>query len=703
MFAAEVESWSLAPRRYALSASSAAYSCVAVTRSLPRPSLNAIAAGLAAAVAWAVALSATPLQAQPAGGGHVTATLVADAAGIAPGGAIHVALDQKIAPGWHTYWRNPGDSGQATTLTWTLPAGWSAGDIVWAAPKKLPIGPLMDYGYEGEVLLPVTVTAPAGLAVGSTVALKARADYLVCKDICVPEGADLVLDLPVTAGPPPVDPQWAGPIAAALAAAPKPAGLKAALTPGGALKLSITGLLVKGGDFPGAYFYPYDSTLIDHAQVQTIERGPDGLTLSLTPGSAFKEGATPSAASGVLSLGAKTIEIDAAVGPPLPGAAGLGPPAKPLTPAERFRRLAVALASAFVGGLILNLMPCVFPILSMKAVALARQAHSRASAAHGLAFMAGVVATFLALAGALIATRAAGQAVGWGFQLQSPPVVAALALVMLLAALQPVRRVRGGREPAILAGEAGGADKGGLAWARSLTGALAVAVAAPCTAPFMAGAIGFALTQGTVVALSIFLALGLGPRRALHPAVVRARPAAPAAAPRGLDGRLQGRHGLSDVWGRGLAGLGLQSAGGDLRPRRAPDGGGPGWLRGLDLRLRRPAEADRAAVVPGRDWRSPWSAIAMVAALALAFWPMGARPSAAVDQRRGRASGQAAMAIPSASPSRRAGSRPCARARPSRCSSIFTAASVRHLLRSMSGVALSELRTVADAFSTRRA
>jgi thiol:disulfide interchange protein DsbD len=468
--------------------------------------LTVLLAGLAALVS---VFCARPAPAAPVSTGHVTVELVADAAGVAPGGTLHVALRQTITPGWHTYWRNPGDSGEATTLAWTLPAGWRASDIVWAPPKKLPIGPLMDYGYEGEVLLPVTLSAPASARPGQSVLLKARVDYLVCKDICVPEGADLTLLTPVTPGPAPADSTWAGPIAAALGAAPKSAGLKAALTPGAGLKLSLTGAAIKGGQFPDAYFYPYDSTVIDHAQPQTIDRGPDGLTLTLAPGSAFKTGKPPASIAGLLSFGGRTVEITATVGPPLAGAGGLGAPIKPLTPAARIGGVLVALASAFIGGLILNLMPCVFPILSMKVIALARHAHGPSLAAQGLAFMGGVVATFLLLAGVLIGARAAGQAVGWGFQLQSPAVVGVLALIMLLAALNLSGVFEIGERLQAIAGEAGGADKGDLAGS-ALTGALAVAVAAPCTAPFMAGAIGFALTQGPVVALSIFFALGLG-------------------------------------------------------------------------------------------------------------------------------------------------------------------------------------------------
>jgi thiol:disulfide interchange protein len=459
-------------------------------------------ATLMLALAAASAATAAPVNA-----GHLSAELVADSASIAPGGVIHLALRQSIEKDWHTYWRNPGDSGQATTLTWTLPAGWRAGEIVWPTPERLKIGPLMDYGYSGEVLLPLALTAPASARPGTRVSLKAQASFLVCKDVCVPEDATLTLDLPVAAGAPQVDPTWGSRIAGVLSAAPKPAGLAAAVTPAAtALKLSIVGPQLKGADVSAAYFFPYDATVIDHAQPQSIERGPNGLTLTLTPGFAFKSGKAPTVMSGVLSVGAKAYEIDAHVGPVLAGASGLGPPAAP----GGWPQVAAAVGFAFLGGLILNLMPCVFPVLSMKAVALTRHAHeARAARIQGLAFMAGVVATFLALAAALIAARAAGQAVGWGFQLQSPAVIAGLCLVMLLVALNLSGVFEVGASLQSLAGGVGAAG-GDSPIGAVLTGALAVAVAAPCTAPFMAGAIGFALTQGPAVALLIFFALALG-------------------------------------------------------------------------------------------------------------------------------------------------------------------------------------------------
>ena len=456
-------------------------------------------------------LAAFPAVAQPVDTGHLEAELVARDQSIAPGATTYVALRQKIDKGWHTYWRNSGDSGEATRIEWTLPPGWTAGDIVWPAPKRQPTGPLMNYGYQDEVLLPVPVTAPAGAKPGETVTLKAAATFLVCEEICVPEDAVLTISLPVREGLAEQNPAWGAAIAKTLAEAPAPAGLDAAFQKkaDGSLALAITGAPLKGADMADAYFFPFDSTVIDHAKPQAIERGPEGLTLAITAGYAFQQPEMPKTLAGVLTVGGKSYEVSAAEGPLSPAASGLGPP-----PAKRGGSddgalgLPLAVAFAFLGGLILNLMPCVFPILAMKAASLAGHAHERRAAqGQGIAFLAGVLATFLVLAGVLIAIRAGGAAVGWGFQLQSPPVVAGLALLMLAVALNLSGVFEVG---ASLQGVGSSlASSGGMVGA-FFTGALAVIVAAPCTAPFMAPALGWALTQSAPAAIAVFLALGLG-------------------------------------------------------------------------------------------------------------------------------------------------------------------------------------------------
>jgi thiol:disulfide interchange protein len=454
----------------------------------------------------------TPAMAAPVETGHIQAEMVAQDAAAPPGSTVYVALRQKIAPGWHTYWRNPGDSGEATKIVWTLPAGWKAGDIVWPAPIKLPVGPLTNYGFEGEVFLPVPIEVPAGAAPGSTVTLKAAVGFLVCKEICIPEDAALSIDIKVADGAPQPDPRWGKAVTDALAAAPKAAGLAAAyqFAPG-KLTLAVTGAPLKGADMAGAWFYPYEGVWIDHAKPQTVERGPDGLTLTLPAGYQFEPGqAPPAALAGVLVVGGKGYEVTAPKGPAPAGAAGLGAPAASSGDKSLGGAMGVplAIAFAFLGGLILNLMPCVFPVLSMKAASLAGHAHeNRTARAQGLAYGAGVVATFLALAAVLIGLKLAGSAVGWGFQLQSPPVVAGLAVLMLAVAMNMSGVFEIGTS---LQGAGQGlASRRGLAGA-FFTGALAVVVASPCTAPFMGPAMGFALAQSPTVILAVFLALAIG-------------------------------------------------------------------------------------------------------------------------------------------------------------------------------------------------
>ncbi len=452
-----------------------------------------------------------PVLAQPVNTGHLTAELVSATQGVAPGQTIHVALRQTIQKDWHTYWRNAGDSGEATRIKWTLPAGWTASDFTWPTPHRLPVGPLVNYGFEGEVLLPMTLTAPADARPGQTITLRAAAAFLVCAEICVPEDAVLSLAMPVTAKAAAADPKWGSRIASVLAAAPKPAGLAGAFEKQGeVLKLAITGAALKGQDLAGAYFYPYSGSVIDHAKPQVIERGPDGLTLKIAPGYEFQGATPPMVMAGVLALGDKAFEVSAAAGPLPIGAAGLGPPPARITAPAGAANLGLlsAMLFALIGGLILNLMPCVFPVLAMKAASLAGHAEDTANARRqGLAFGVGVIVTFLALAGLLIALRSAGAAVGWGFQLQDPPVVAALALLMLAVGLNLSGVFEVGTSLQGVGSDL--AARGGVAGS-FFTGVLAVVVAAPCTAPFMGPALGWALTQPAITSLLVFLGLGVG-------------------------------------------------------------------------------------------------------------------------------------------------------------------------------------------------
>ncbi|HEY1751632.1 MAG TPA: thioredoxin family protein [Caulobacteraceae bacterium] len=438
-------------------------------------------------------------------GDHVKPVLAAQTAGAAPGSTLYVALIQQIQPHWHTYWRNPGDAGEPTTIAWTLPPGWRAGDIVWPAPKRLPVGPLMDYGYEGQAILATPIEVPADAKVGSTAHIAAKVEMLVCAEVCVPQDAQLALDVPIVAGGAPADPAWGAAIGKALAAAPKPAGLAATYQlAGDTLRIAVAGAPLAGRSGADAYFYPAQPGMIDHAKPEAIDLGAAGLTFAATAGASVRQTPAPASIVGVVELGdGQAFEVTATPGAPPPQSGGLGPPAR-----TRDLGLAVAASFAFLGGLILNLMPCVFPILSMKAASLIARPHAASAArAQGLAFLIGVLGAFLALAGGLIALRGAGEAVGWGAQLQPAVVTAALALILLAAALDLSGVYEVG---ASLQGLGGGlAARADLAGA-VFTGALAVVVAAPCTAPFMGPALGYALTQPALPALAVFTALALG-------------------------------------------------------------------------------------------------------------------------------------------------------------------------------------------------
>ncbi len=438
---------------------------------------------------------------------HLEAELVSQSKTAPAGSTVYVALHQKIIPGWHTYWRNPGDAGQATSLAWTLPAGFTASEIVWPQPERFLSGPLMNYVFSDDVYLPVAITVPANWKPGK-VQLQATADWLVCKDVCVPE--QVKLSVPLIVGAPGVspvpNPAYAKPIADTLAKAPRPAGLKASFSigKGDTLRLIVTGAALNGLDLSKAYFFPYDGTVIDHVKPQGVAKTRGGVILTLPAGYAFTHGKPPAKLSGVIAFdpahgyGITAASAKHAQGGAVPGVGGEG---SDLT-------LPGALAFAFIGGLILNLMPCVFPVLSIKAAQLARHVeHPARAAAEGIVFLAGCVLTFVALAAILIVAQQAGKAVGWGFQLQSPAVIAILALLMLAVGLNLSGVFEIGLS--VQGTGQGLASRSGLIGS-FFTGVLAVVVAAPCTAPFMAGAIGWAFTQPPVAALSVFVALGIG-------------------------------------------------------------------------------------------------------------------------------------------------------------------------------------------------
>jgi thiol:disulfide interchange protein/DsbC/DsbD-like thiol-disulfide interchange protein len=458
---------------------------------------------------------------------HVTAELVAERSAVQPGQSLQIGLHLQHIPLWHTYWRNPGDSGLPTTLDWQLPGGSHVSEIEWPAPKRLPIGPLVNYGYEGGLLLPMRFTAPADARPGSELRLRAKANWLVCHDVCIPESATLELLLPVVApGTTPGATAWTAQFErAAMARALPLQGWTATLQRSGRellLKLESDSPRAADVALPVVEAFPFTEQLIEPA-FHELYATPRGYALKLR---LLADAVPPAELRGVVVAQGGSGAVWGGASPMVEFAAPLREVSR-IVPPEGARRLDgaalakaasgssvigtslwMALLLAFVGGMVLNLMPCVFPVLSIKLLSLARQAPQAAALrTHAMAYGSGVVLSFLALALALVALQAAGSAVGWGFQLQEPGMVFVLALLFFAIGLN----LMGVYEFANLLPQRAALWRAqrpaGDAFA---CGVLAVVAASPCTAPFMGAALGYALTQSPVAALAVFTALGMG-------------------------------------------------------------------------------------------------------------------------------------------------------------------------------------------------
>ncbi|MEE7457494.1 thiol:disulfide interchange protein [Methylorubrum populi] len=438
----------------------------------------------------------------------VRASLVAESEAVVPGRTATLGLHMVMKPGWHVYWRNPGDSGLPPEMAWRLPVGFSVGAVDWPVPERIPVQTLMNFGYEGAVTLLVPLTVPAKAAPGETVRLAGTLSYLVCEEICIPGSAELSLDLPVAASTEPASGQ-AALFARARAALPEAApGPVRTSREGDRLVLHLDRPGLSAESVSGAAFFPYAEGAIENAAPQDLTVDAAGLHLTLTPGDAKQP---PEALAGVLALTEAGARKAFALGeaPAAPPAVTAPAAEAPPAPAEESLTLWSAAGLALLGGLILNLMPCVFPVLSIKVLSLVRQAGESTARVrlHGLAYTAGVLASFLGLAGLLIALKAGGAGIGWGFQLQSPVVVALLAYGLFAMGLSLSGVVHlGGR----LVGLGDGLTRRAGYSGSFFTGVLATLVATPCTAPFMGAAVGFALTQSPATALTVFASLGLG-------------------------------------------------------------------------------------------------------------------------------------------------------------------------------------------------
>ena len=431
---------------------------------------------------------------------HVTVSLIAETLNIVPGQPFHLAIRQQIEPGWHTYWSNPGDSGLPTEIEWTLPRDFKAGPILWPPPKRIAYGPIVDYGYENEILLPIDIDVPATLAPGTNVVIAAHVSWLACSDTCIPEDTQLSMSVPVAADPE-LDPHWGERFALVRARMPLPNPFPTTTL----LNAETITLRIAMGDAKKLHevmFFPEDRGVIDYDAPQISVAGPAGLTLTLQ-----RNGAKPPPAvlHGVLAFRDSAAPSD--IGPE---AIAISSPIQPATTnASSELAFAWALILALAGGVLLNLMPCVLPVLSIKAFGMVQHAQSapRAVRAQGIAYAVGVVASFAAIATVLLGVRAAGTEIGWGFQLQSPLFVAVMIYVMFAVGLNLSGVFSFGER---VAGVAGDISSGATYSGSFLTGALATLVATPCTAPFMAAALGYAITQPWYRSLAIFEAVGLG-------------------------------------------------------------------------------------------------------------------------------------------------------------------------------------------------
>jgi thiol:disulfide interchange protein DsbD len=473
--------------------------------------LAALAAALFAAVS--AYPGASLAQDVPADGPHTNVSLIAETKTLAPGQKLRVALVQKIQNGWHTYWVNPGDSGLPTTIDWSLPAGFTAGDIQWPTPKRIPFGPLVSYGYEDRVVLPVTIAVPQNLPAGGDVALTGHANWLVCSNVCVPEEADIKVVLPSAAGPAQPDPANAADFAAAQAQIPADNPFTATATYDKD-KIRVQVATGDAGKLTDVTFFPLDEGVIDNDAKPEVTAGKNGVTVTLKR--ADDKNKPLSAFNGVLAFHdsstgediaghAIKIAAPATAGSVAGSAAGLASNSAPVGIVAFLEAVLLAIG----GGIILNLMPCVLPVLSIKALSLVRhaQSHPREVRMQGLAYAAGVLVSFGLVAGALIVLRAAGAEIGWGFQLQSPVFLTIMIYVLFAVGLSLSGVFTVGDSVAGLGSDL--ANREGYSGS-FFTGALATLVATPCTAPFMAAAIGFAITQPWYVSFSVFEAIGVG-------------------------------------------------------------------------------------------------------------------------------------------------------------------------------------------------
>ena len=419
----------------------------------------------------------------------------------------------KLEPGWHIYWKNPGDAGEPPHIHWTLPAGITAGAMEFPAPKRLPLGPLMDFGYEDEVLFPFKIYVAEGFH-GGPVMLHAKVDWLVCRERCIPGNAELEVQTKSYVGmwdwgytPSPLFQRFIDRIPKPLPASAKP---NFQPTPTG-FRLAVE----TDQRETEAAFFPEDQDIIDNPAPQKLTPTSTGLILDLKKDVILA--ANPKQLKGILELsGGRNYEIVAlpigtATQTPISAVASTTSSSSvPITaPTLSLSLLLRTSGLAFLGGLLLNLMPCVFPVLFLKGLALVNSGNEERHKlrAHGLVYAAGILVSFWVLVALLLGLRAAGATLGWGFQFQSPVFLSLMAGLLFFLGLS----LAGQFEIGLTLTSAGGSLAAKQGYTGSFfTGVLAVVVATPCTAPFMGAAIGYALRASVLVTFAVFTALALG-------------------------------------------------------------------------------------------------------------------------------------------------------------------------------------------------
>ncbi|MCO6400228.1 MAG: thioredoxin family protein [Verrucomicrobia bacterium] len=456
-------------------------------------------------------LALSTAQATPVRDQHVVADLIAQNISVQPGQPFWVGVKLTMDEHWHTYWTNPGDSGLGTTIVWDLPSGFTAGPIVWPYPHAIAVPPLVNYGYEDEVLLLTQITPPATLD-ATNVTLRAKVNWLMCEELCIPGKASLSLTLPAGDETPAENADLHATFQNAFNALPVDDADWRIEAKYSSSSIELQATLPEGALIgqSNLYFFAEAPNLIEPSAPQQVAW--EGRTLRLTAARAADARELPARLAGILvaptswtpQRDARAVAIDA------PFATSAAPAnAAPIASSGTPMRVPVALFFAFVGGLILNLMPCVFPVLSLKIVHLVEQTREtkESAAKHALAFTAGVLFSMWALAILLLILRKSGATVGWAFQLSNPAFVLALTFLFLLIALN----MFGVFEIGVALTRAGGVaqDRKGLAGS-FFSGLLTTVAGAPCAGPLLGSVIGYALSQPANMAMLAFTAMGVG-------------------------------------------------------------------------------------------------------------------------------------------------------------------------------------------------